>query len=456
MPQWGPRPATVPPRTRPRSSPKPSKPKERASGDEPFVQPTEPKKGPRIPRPLKSPVIELAPEKPTAEAYDVPAYGPSEKDEVAAGRVVAVGYLSGCLVFEDTYGDLKIRPGSTRRYTKDYGEWTVEHFPKDDQLVVDPGYGDKCLDVFTDLPPLWRLRGFSTVKTLSGISTLAALTPKATKIQQTNSTIALSVEESEEEQDGQANKRARYALEWAILKALGLKDKFILQRDFIMETYATKDKEPKHAVAYNAVISNTIIQLACFVDASTRPSFETSDSLFKGLGGLLESGVELNKLVHTDTVYILVVQVQTDAQFNDRKSWIVSEAVAASNQLAYDNLFKYSGLDLLEATARLTHVAQTKLCPMAVDLWKGDLDWAEYQDDTSLHNLKKMTEAARIPNVAVVMDQSHDDHGEEAHLNIPYLNAEVGESMFVGILMGVLFFATCVFFTCCSGKRSSV
>lgn len=69
------------------------------------------------------------------------------------------------------------------------------------------------------------------------------------------------------------------------------------------------------------------------MDASTKPSFETSDALFSALGRLLENGIELNKLVHTDTVYILVVGVQTDAQFNDRKSWIVSEAVAASNQV---------------------------------------------------------------------------------------------------------------------------
>lgn len=221
------------------------------------MQPTDPKQGPRIPRPLKSPVLELAPEKPTTEAFDVPAYGPSEKDQAAAGRVVAVGYLSGCLVYEDTYGDLRIRPGTTRRYTKEYGEWTVEHFPKDDQLVVDPGVGDKCLDVFTDLPPLWRLRGFSTVKTLSAISTLAALTPKAAESHQA----ALAMEESEAGQNGKANKRARYALDGEFLKALGLKDKFILQRDFIMEAYATKDKEPKHAAAYNTVISNTIIQV---------------------------------------------------------------------------------------------------------------------------------------------------------------------------------------------------
>jgi len=437
--------------TLPMSHPKESKPKKSAPGEEPYVPFTEPKK-PRT-RPLKSPVIEQAPEKAPPDVYDVPAYIPS--GESFAGRAAAVGYLSNCLVFEDSYGDLRIRPETVRRYTKDFGEWELDPFPKEDEFVVDPDYGQDCFDIFTNMRPLWRLRGFRTVRTLSGISTLVALTP--TPLESENNSTELAA--MAEDEWGVHNKYSRYALEQQILKALGLKDKFILQRDFITETYTTKDKEARRAVVYNAMISNTVLQVSCFVDVSTRPSYRISDLVFRTLGQLLSGGLDLSKLVYTDTVYILVERLSNGVLANDRNAWLVSEAVAASNQLTYDSLSKYKkGIDILDAMARLTYIAQTEICAMAAGLEAGDVDWIDFQDETSRHNLQKMANAASIPDVAVVMseglEQREDVERENLRLDIPYVNTELKETAFIGILIGIVFITSCILFGCCCRKRA--
>ncbi len=322
----------------PLSEPKPEGKKPKSGEKEGFVPLSESPKPPRKSKPFRSPDVEPPPEHEEPSAFSVPAYLPttaSEDDDVASGRAVAVGFLDDCLLFEDSYGDLKVRPDTVRRYTDDYGEWMFRPFPKVNDLVVDPSYGE-CRDVFTNLRPLWRMRGFKTVRTLSGISTLAALTPKAdgpnanandmsndeffyqyyddqgytweeedgysweeegfvevtekidegfaeviekkdedfsevTEVVEEDAgfdegfaTVGEVVEEEGEKSDSSGkggNKYAGYAMEKKILKAIGLKDKYILQRDFVTETWATKDKEAKRAVVYNAMISNTVVQV---------------------------------------------------------------------------------------------------------------------------------------------------------------------------------------------------
>ena len=394
--EWAPRPSTPhKPTASPKSAAKPveypeeaediehiplSKPKSegkkpKSEEKEGLVPLSESPKPPRRSKPLRSPDVEPPPEHNDTAAYSVPAYLPttaSADDDVASGRAIAVGFLDDCLLFEDSYGDLRVRPDTVRRYTDDYGEWMLKPFPKVDDLVVDPSYGE-CRDVFTNLRPLWRMRGFKTVRTLSGISTLAALTPKAGRpnvdannmsnddfflqyydddegytwgdeedytwgdeedyIWEDEEGFAESTEDieegfaestegieegfaestegieegfaestedieegfaestegieegfaesteavdedfaaigevsvqEEEESDSSGkggNKYAGYAMEKKILKAIGLKDKYILQRDFVTETWASKDKEAKRAVAYNAMISNTVVQV---------------------------------------------------------------------------------------------------------------------------------------------------------------------------------------------------
>jgi len=156
------------------------------------------------------------------------------------------------MLYEDSLGDLVVRPETVRKYTKEYGEWSLDPFPKENQLVVDPSFGSSCVDLFTGIRPIWRLRGFETVRTLSGISTLAALAPSA-KNRMTNATNS---------QDGE-QKYASYAMEEAILTNLGLKDKYILQRDFVMETWATDNMEAARAATFNAMIYNIVVQVRC-------------------------------------------------------------------------------------------------------------------------------------------------------------------------------------------------
>ena len=207
-----------------------------------------------------------APDYQSPESFGVAAYGTAQTN---SGRVVAVGYLKKCVIFEDTDGDLTLDSKTKWRLTEDTGEWYFKYFARKDQLVVDPSYGNDCIDVFTNLRPLLRLRGFKTVRTLSEISTLAALAP-----QQSTDTNDNDFENENNSADAetenttnnlhQADQNAgytKYALEGKILKALGLKDKYILQRDFVAEAYSTEDKEAKRAIVYNAMISNTVIQV---------------------------------------------------------------------------------------------------------------------------------------------------------------------------------------------------
>ena len=103
--------------------------------------------------------------------------------------------------------------------------------------------------------------------------------------------------------------------------------------------------------------------------------------------------------------------------------------------MAYDTLSKFSkGIDVLDALARLTYISQTKLCGLAAGLEAGDVDWTDFEEETSRHNLQKMADAASIPDVALVMRaglESHEDpeREENLHLGIPYVNTEREETL---------------------------
>lgn len=121
-------------------------------------------------------------------------------------------------------------------------------------------------------------------------------------------------------------------------------------------------------------------------------------------------------------------------------------------QLAYDHLSKYSGLELLEATAKMTVIAQTRLCKMAADLQSGDLEWGDYSDATSKRSIQRMTNAAAIPDISVVMKAGGEDNEEKVHLGVPYIDSELKETIFVGVLLGSLFCFTCGFFVWCNRR----
>lgn len=219
------------------------------SGDfhEPFVPFIRPPRETKLPTSVPSPDLHEAPPKEPKEAYFVPAEG---------GRVVAVGYLHKCLVFEDAYNDQLIYMSTNRYYTGENGEWKPEEFPDDAPLVIDPTNGNECYDLFTGLRPLWRMRGFDTVKTLSAFSTLACLTPGADSNKN-----AKRKTTSQDNSESNESSTETFEVETDILQALGLQDTHLLQRDFIMETYYAADPDIWKAVVYNAIIANTVLQV---------------------------------------------------------------------------------------------------------------------------------------------------------------------------------------------------
>lgn len=114
--------------------------------------------------------------------------------------------------------------------------------------------------------------------------------------------------------------------------------------------------------------------------------------------------------------------------------------------MAYSRLSKYSGVQLLEATARLTHSSQTELCLMAAELRAGAMDWTLYQDRTSKRKLRKMTQRANIPDIVSIMSQEPDEKDNDTKLNIPFLDSHKKEVAFIGGLMGIVVISACVFF----------
>eukprot|EP00210_Caulerpa_lentillifera_P001108 g1069.t1 len=429
-PEVSPSPKTIKKRSPPIIPPSPSPSSEEAPHESqdpekgvmfvPWIEETKPSPSLPYKEPYKDPVYS---ERPT---YDVPAYSdpdPSSPRKYASGVVMAVGLLSDCVMFEDKYNDLELHEDVSKARSAENGQWALTPYPSS-RIVVNTRMDQLCIDTFTQLRPVWRLRALPGMKTISAISTLVSMATslkKKKKIQPTNQRelTAVNIGVQMNKASFVNKSRRRFVLKRKMMRSLGLQDDQILERNFIIEVYQTRDNEAKHAFINNAIISNIVSQCACYLDRLNFPSLNTTDSLFKELAKKLLEGQLMTRVEMPNLILTLITSLSLpDIPRNDQSARSVAEVIARTNRMMSQFFYSYDKLNLLEQVSKVTKVAQTKLCQMAAELAQGTLSPSDYDFETTYHSIQELVSAVEIPNIETVL-ASYSWQTNEANFSFP-------------------------------------